>query len=143
MFDALEFQDQCIFNDEIDPISAVELYALILDGQGHLSFESDLSQVQFMAKALLIGGLKETGTQSTMDFDRRANHLLSEFFMEKSSPCLGVSVVNSVTVNHVCSTPTLNSATSGFRAAASRAWVMASRVSEGSIILSIHSRAAP
>src|SRR5215469_2054314 len=44
---------------------------------------------------------------------------------------------------HVCSTPTLNSPTSGFNAAASSAWVMASRVSIGSMILSIHRRAAP
>ena len=45
--------------------------------------------------------------------------------------------------DQVCSTPTLNSGTSGFRAAASRAVVMASRVSTGSMILSIHKRAAP
>jgi hypothetical protein len=46
-------------------------------------------------------------------------------------------------VNQVCKTPTLNSATSGFSAAASSACVIASRVSIGSMILSIHSRAAP
>ena len=46
-------------------------------------------------------------------------------------------------LSHVCSTPTLNSATSGFNAAASRACVIAPRVSIGSMILSIHSRAAP
>src|SRR5580658_123946 len=51
-------------------------------------------------------------------------------------PCKSVA-------NYVCSTPTLNSGTSGFSAAASRACVIASRVSMGSIILSIHNRAAP
>ena len=45
--------------------------------------------------------------------------------------------------NQVCKTPTLNSGTSGFSAAASSAVVMASRVSTGSMILSIQSRAAP
>ena len=44
---------------------------------------------------------------------------------------------------YVCSTPTLNSGTSGFSAAASSARVIASRVSIGSMILSIHRRAAP
>ncbi len=44
---------------------------------------------------------------------------------------------------HVCSTPTLNSGTSGFSAAASNACVIACRVSMGSMILSIHMRAAP
>jgi hypothetical protein len=40
----------------------------------------------------------------------------SKFLMKKFAPCLHVSVVN-----HVCSTPTLNSGTSGFNAAASNA----------------------
>src|SRR6266513_4009685 len=44
---------------------------------------------------------------------------------------------------YVCSTPTLNSGTSGFNAAASSASTIASRVPTGSIILSIHKRAAP
>jgi hypothetical protein len=43
---------------------------------------------------------------------------------------------------HVCSTPVLNSFTSGFSAAALRAQIRASRVSAGSIRASTHSRAA-
>src|ERR1700704_6259501 len=46
-------------------------------------------------------------------------------------------------VHHVCKTPTLNSGTSEFSDAASSACVIACRVSMGSIILSIHNRAAP
>src|SRR2546423_9224498 len=45
--------------------------------------------------------------------------------------------------SYVCNTPTLNSATSGFRLAASSAVISACRVSTGSMILSIHSLAAP
>src|SRR5258708_4572120 len=44
---------------------------------------------------------------------------------------------------HVCRTPTLTSATSGFSDAASSACVIAWRVSMGSMILSIQRRAAP
>ena len=44
---------------------------------------------------------------------------------------------------YVCKIPTLNFGTSGLCDAASSAWMMASRVSIGSMILSIHSRAAP
>ncbi len=44
---------------------------------------------------------------------------------------------------HVCNTPVRNSFTSGFRLAASSASAIASRVSIGSMILSIHNRAAP
>ena len=91
-----------------------------------------------MAEALLIGRFHKTRSKFTMYLNRSADDLFGELFMKKLAPCLRVSVVN-----HVCSTPTLNSATSGFSAAASRACVMASRVSMGSMILSIHSRAAP
>ena len=48
-----------------------------------------------------------------------------------------------LTTAYVCNTPTLNFGTSGFSAAASSAVMIASRVSAGSMILSIHNRAAP
>lgn len=44
---------------------------------------------------------------------------------------------------YVCKTPTLNFGTSGLCEAASSAWMMASRVSIGSMILSSQRRAAP
>jgi len=91
-----------------------------------------------MAKAPSIGRLHRAGAKFTMHFDRSSNDPFGELFMKKFTPCLRVSVVN-----HVCSTPTLNSATSGFSAAASSACVIASRVSMGSMILSIHNLAAP
>src|SRR3989442_4887011 len=53
------------------------------------------------------------------------------------------STINNDAATYVCNTPTLNSGTSGFNAAASSASTMASRVPTGSIILSIHKRAAP
>jgi hypothetical protein len=94
--------------------------------------------MQFMTKALFVRGFQEPRAERAVHFDRGADYTLRECFMKKFAPCLRVSVVN-----HVCKTPTLNSATSGFNAAASSACVIAFRVSAGSIILSIHSRAAP
>jgi hypothetical protein len=94
--------------------------------------------MQFVAKAFFARGLKKARSQGSMNLYGGPDVSLGKFLMQKCAPCLRVSVAN-----HVCKTPTLNSATSGFNAAASSAWVMASRVSIGSIILSIHSRAAP
>ena len=94
--------------------------------------------MKFVAKTFLVGGLEKSGTQRSMNLDGSADDLLRQSFMKKFGPCLCVFVVN-----HVCKTPTLNSATSGFSAAASRACVIASRVSMGSMILSIQRRAAP
>jgi len=91
-----------------------------------------------MAEALFINRFHKAGAKFAVYFNRSSDDLFGEVFMKEFAPCLRVSVVN-----HVCSTPTLNSGTSGFSAAASKACVMASRVSMGSMILSIHSRAAP
>jgi len=138
VFDALEFQSKRIFNDKIDAVSAVEIDALVSNRQRHLPFKSQIPEMQLMTEALFIGGLHEARPEFAVYFDRSPDDLFSEGFLKKSTPCLCVSVVN-----HVCSTPTLNSGTSGFSAAASSACVIASRVSMGSMILSIHSRAAP
>ena len=91
-----------------------------------------------MAEALFIGRFHQTCAKFAVYLDSGSDDLFRQPLMKELAPCLRVSVVN-----HVCSTPTLNSGTSGFSAAASRACVMASRVSMGSMILSIHNRAAP
>ncbi len=135
---ALQFQNYSIVNNQIEAISAVQLDALYSTGSGTWRCKCEPPQVQFAAQALFVSRFEQARTKRTMYFDGGSNDLLSELFMKKFTPCLRVSVVN-----HVCSTPTLNSATSGFSDAASSACVMACRVSIGSIILSIHRRAAP
>jgi hypothetical protein len=94
--------------------------------------------MEFIAEAFLVSRFQEAGSQRTVNLDGGADNLPGQVFMQKLAPRLRVSVVN-----HVWSTPTLNSGTSGFSAAASSACTTASRVSSGSIILSIHNRAAP
>src|SRR5579872_341007 len=104
----------------------------------YLSLKREVAEMKFVAKALLVGRLEEARPKLAMHLDRRPDNLFGELFVKKFAPCLRVSVVV-----HVWRTPTLNSGTSGFSAAASRACVMASRVSIGSMILSIHNLAAP
>ena len=92
-----------------------------------------------MAEAFFVCRFQQAGPQLPMNLNSSADDCIGEFFMNKLASCLCGSVVKT----HVCNTPTLNSGTSGFRAAASRACMTASRVSMGSMILSIQSRAAP
>ncbi len=138
VFKALQFQDQRILDDKACAISAVEANAFISHWQRHLSLKSEASEVQFLAETLLVGRLHRARAEFAMNFNSRADDPFSQVFMKKSAARLRVSVVN-----HVCSTPTLNSGTSGFNDTASSACVIASRVSTGSTILSIHKRAAP
>lgn len=138
MLEGLEFQNQGIFDDKIYTVSAVQTDAFISYWQRHLPLEFQIPEMEFMTQTLFVGRLHQPGTKFTMHLDGSANYLFGKPFVEKFTPCLRVSVVN-----HVCKTPTLNSATSGFSAAASSACIIASRVSTGSIILSIQSLAAP
>jgi hypothetical protein len=138
VFLALQFQYYSILNNQVEAITAVQFDAFVLDRQRDLALKNKTPQVKFATQTDFVRGFEQAWTKRTMYFDGRSDDLLRELFMKKFAPCLGVSVVN-----HVCSTPTLNSATSGFSDAASNACVIACRVSIGSIILSIQSRAAP
>jgi len=138
VFNTLQLQNNRLLNNQIDSITTVKLDTFILDRQRDLALKSKPTQIKLAAQTLLVGGFEEARAKRTMHLNRGSNDLLRELLMKKFAPCLRVSVVN-----HVCSTPTLNSGTSGFSDAASIACVMAWRVSMGSMILSIHKRAAP
>jgi len=138
MFDTFEFQDDQIIRDQVNAITAIQIDTFVDYGKGYLSSKRNTTKVQFVAYTFFIRRFQKAGTEGAVNFDGSTNDLLREVFMKKFTLCLRVSVVN-----HVCNTPTLNSGTSGFSAAASSAWTIASRVSTGSIILSIHKRAAP
>lgn len=98
------------------------------------------SKLKLTGEALFVNTLEKPRSKLPMHFDCGADHDPGELFKYQTPPCLGASVVD---VTHVCSTPTLNSGTSGFNAAASNAQVSAWRVSTGSMMRSIHNRAAP
>ena len=126
------------FATRSNAITAIQIHAFVNYGKGYLSSKRNTTKVQFVAYTFFIRRFQKAGTEGAVNFDGGTNDLLREAFMQKVTPCLLVSGVN-----HVCKTPTLNSGTSGFSAAASSACTIASRVSTGSIILSIHKRAAP
>src|SRR5947209_10083750 len=80
----------------------------------------------------------ECPLNKTSHIRRSLSSKVHMFVLPPCSPCLGGE-----NRFQVCNTPTLNFGTSGFNEAASSAVISASRVSRGSMILSIHSRAAP
>jgi len=138
MLNAFEFQNNCIVDDHVDPITTVKIDILIPDRKSELTLEWKATQMQFVTETFFINRFKQSWTDGSMNLDRSPYDFFCKGFKQEFAPCLRVSVVN-----HVCRTPTLNSGTSGFSAAASSACTMASRVSLGSMILSIQRRAAP
>ncbi len=73
--DGLKFQNQFVVNEQINSVTTVQPYAFIFDGQWMLQFKRDVSFCQLMCQALLVGGLKQTGAENSMDFDCTSDNL--------------------------------------------------------------------
>src|SRR5947209_4277183 len=127
--DSFQLEDQCILYKHIDAISAVQQHLLVAHGNRHLPPKRHAAVSEFVTETLVVRRFQKTRPEFLVHFYSRADHDLGEFLKDQLPPCLGASVV----LHHVCSTPTLNSFTSGFSAAASSAMVIASRVSTGSM----------
>ncbi len=93
MLHALNLKDHSILNDDVETIPTVQLDAFVFDGKRHLPFKGDVTKVEFVAEAFFVRRLEKSRTGSSMDFDRRTDDTLSQFFMKKFAPCLRVSVV--------------------------------------------------
>jgi len=66
-FDALDLEQQVIFDHDIQTIPAVEADALVLDREGYFGGDPERRGDEFMNKALLIDGLEEAWPQLTMN----------------------------------------------------------------------------
>jgi len=58
LLDAFEFQNYRIFHNDVNAVPTVELNTLVLHGEWGLSLEVESSKVEFVAKALFIGGFQ-------------------------------------------------------------------------------------
>ena len=94
VFNAFDFDNHFILDQQIKPVAAIQLNALVLDRQRALPLKGDSLQVNFMAEAFFVCRFEEPGTKRPVDLDCCADYALREFFMKKFAPCLRVSVVN-------------------------------------------------
>jgi hypothetical protein len=51
---AFNFQDQSVFDNQIESIATVQLHSLIFNGQRNLSLEADSTEIKFVANALFV-----------------------------------------------------------------------------------------
>jgi hypothetical protein len=76
VLDAFQFENDFILNDEVQSIPAIQLYAFVFDGQGHLALKSQPTEVEFVTQTLLISRLEKAWTKRPMHFDGGSNDLL-------------------------------------------------------------------
>lgn len=82
MLQAFDFEDQHSFDDEVEPIPAIELDAFVFHGKRHLSFEFNSAQVKFVAEAFFVGRFEKSRAERSVDLNRGTDHTLSKFFMK-------------------------------------------------------------
>jgi hypothetical protein len=70
----LDFDDDGVFDDEVEAVRGVEGDALVSERDGALALEADRAKRQFVREALFVDRLEEAGPQVAVYLDARANH---------------------------------------------------------------------
>jgi hypothetical protein len=73
--DGFQFKHNSTFNEDVDTEAFTKSNSFVHDGQVDLPFEHDASQLQLPAKALLVYGLEQTRTESSVNVDRGCDDL--------------------------------------------------------------------
>src|SRR5260221_6080568 len=68
-----QLQNHFLPHNQVDPITAVELEALVRNWKVDLTLEGQPAQMQFVAEALLISGLQQPRTEMPMHFNGCSN----------------------------------------------------------------------
>ncbi len=76
-FDAFQFKNHLLVNNNIQLITAVQLHALIRDRQRDLSFDFNISHSQFMTQTLFISRLQQAGSELRVNFNCRTTNFMS------------------------------------------------------------------
>jgi len=79
----LEFNDQGSGDNQVHSIAAVELDALVGNRKWHLPFKWQATELQFMAKAFLIGRFEKARAKNTMNLNGSSNDFLREQIGER------------------------------------------------------------
>jgi len=73
-----ELENDLIFDQNVDPISAIEAATLIVYRHRFFHVEIDIVQSQLVSQALLVGGLQQPGAQSPVHFNSTTDHFVGK-----------------------------------------------------------------
>jgi hypothetical protein len=98
-FDRLQLCDHPDFDDNIQPITAIQSHGLVNDRKRNLPFERDARGRELEAKTFFVSGFEQSRAELAMDFYGQANDLLGEKVIFRRMYRLGpliTSLLNSV-----------------------------------------------
>ena len=76
--DSFDFNNQVAFEDDIQPIPAIQLNALIEDRQRHLSGKWDAGLPQLQTETFFVCGFKQSGPERSVHGNREADKALGQ-----------------------------------------------------------------
>lgn len=97
MFDGLDFDEQGLFDDEVSSVTAVELQALVDQGNRALSCKGQSPKHELMAHALLVGRFEQAWPQMAVYLDAGSDDGPGEFVRPR---LLGCSLLHSPVSAH-------------------------------------------
>lgn len=77
-FHDLEFDDDPAFDEDVDPVAAVDGRIAIRHAHRFFPFDAEPPIDQLVDEACLISGFEQTGAELAVDGDRRANGLFRD-----------------------------------------------------------------
>ena len=78
-FDALQLDDELVFDNQVDTIDTIQPQTAVCEGQGHLSAELETVARQLLFEAVSVRMFKESGTERTMDGDGVSDNRLHQW----------------------------------------------------------------
>ena len=85
LLNALEFEQDRVFHQYVNSVTAIECDALVDERKLDLAAKCETAQLQFIAQAFLVCGFEQSGAEEAMDFNRGANDSVSEFIVRHGS----------------------------------------------------------
>ena len=73
VLDRFDFQEDCVLDDQVGNVGAVELQVLVDDWQWHLAPEGQAVVRQLPAEAALVNRFQQAGTERAVDLDAQVN----------------------------------------------------------------------
>jgi len=73
--DRLDFNDNTVFDYEIQAVSTLQILALVLEGDVHLPTKIQAPQFQFPGQTGLVCRFKKSGSEQPMDLNGRTKNL--------------------------------------------------------------------
>ncbi len=110
-FDCLEFDNNFILDEKVQPVSKVNAHTIVADGKRELRFDTQPPFPKLMSKAYLVRTLEKTRPKNGMNSHGRINNLPADriepyciFLSDLSANCLrGLCVDHFVRPESICS----------------------------------------